>query len=72
MRNLEREIGRVARKVATRIAEGQKEPLHVRRYDVAALLGKPRYFRETALRTKVPGVATGLSVTSAGGDLLLV
>jgi ATP-dependent Lon protease len=70
VRNLEREIGRICRKVVTRIAEGNAEPLHVEVEDVAELLGKPRYFPETALRTQVPGVATGLSVTFAGGDLI--
>jgi ATP-dependent Lon protease len=70
VRNLEREIGRICRKVVTRIAEGNPEPLHVEVTDVGELLGKPRYFPETALRTQVPGVATGLSVTFAGGDLI--
>jgi ATP-dependent Lon protease len=72
VRNLEREIGRVARKVVTRIAEGDTEPVRVRVYDVEEFLGKARYFRETALRTLLPGVATGLSVTSAGGELLFI
>ena len=70
VRNLEREIGRVARKVVTGIAEGDTEPVRVKMRDVAGFLGKPRYFPETALRTKLPGVATGLGVTIAGGDLM--
>jgi ATP-dependent Lon protease len=70
VRNLEREVGRICRKVVTRIAEGNTEPLHVEVEDVGELLGKPRFFPETALRTQVPGVATGLSVTFAGGDLI--
>jgi len=70
VRNLEREIGRVSRKVVTRIAEGDGEPARVTMRNVAKFLGKPRYFPETALRTQLPGVATGLSVTSAGGDLI--
>jgi ATP-dependent Lon protease len=70
VRNLEREIGRVARKVVTRIAEGDKAPVRVTKTNVSEFLKKPRYFPETALRTKVPGVATGLSVTMAGGDLI--
>ena len=70
VRNMEREIGRICRKVVTRIAEGKAEPVHVEVEDVGELLGKPRYFPETALRTRVPGVATGLSVTFAGGDLI--
>ena len=70
VRNLEREIGRVCRKVVTRIAEGNTEPVRVTAHDVPKFLGKPRYFPETALRTQLPGVATGLGVTAAGGDLL--
>jgi len=70
VRNLEREIGKVARKVVTRIAEGDAEPAHVTEENVQDFLGKRRYFSETALRTQVPGVATGLGVTSSGGDLL--
>jgi ATP-dependent Lon protease len=70
VRNLEREIGRVARKVVTRIAEGEAKPARVTVRGVHKFLGKPRYFPETALRTQLPGVATGLSVTVAGGDLI--
>jgi len=70
VRSLERQIGSVCRKVVTHIAEGNTEPVRVRKYDVRKFLGKPRYFPETALRTRVPGVATGLSVTFAGGDLI--
>ena len=70
VRNLEREIGRVARKVVTRIAEGNEKPVRVTMRDVAGFLGKPRFFPETALRTQLPGVATGLGVTIAGGDLM--
>jgi ATP-dependent Lon protease len=70
VRNLEREIGSVARKVVTRIAEGDPEPVRMTIHNVVEFLKKPRYFPETALRTKLPGVATGLSVTIAGGDLI--
>ena len=70
VRNLEREIGRVCRKVVTRIAEGDTDPVRVTAQDVPKFLKKPRYFPETALRTQSPGVATGLSVTVAGGDLI--
>ncbi len=70
VRNLEREIGRVARKVVTHIAEGDTEPVQVTVDDVQGFLKQPRYFPETALRTQLPGVATGLSVTMAGGDLI--
>jgi ATP-dependent Lon protease len=70
VRNLEREIGKVCRKVVTRIAEGDEGPVRVTLDSVAEFLGKPRYFPETALRTQLPGVATGLSVTVSGGDLI--
>jgi ATP-dependent Lon protease len=70
VRNLEREIGRVCRRVVTRIAEGDAEPVEVTADGVLGFLRKPRYFPETALRTKLPGVATGLSVTVAGGELI--
>jgi ATP-dependent Lon protease len=75
VRNLEREIGRVCRKVVTQIAEGGNgsdgtKPVKVTKNNVAKFLKKPRYFPETALRTQLPGVATGLGVTVAGGDLM--
>ncbi|MBO0707429.1 MAG: endopeptidase La, partial [Candidatus Dormibacteraeota bacterium] len=74
VRNLEREIGRLLRKAATRLDQGQATaPVTV---DVAAvrdLLGKPRFQREEAReRTSVPGVATGLAVTGAGGEVLFI
>jgi ATP-dependent Lon protease len=70
VRNLEREIGRVCRKVVTRIAENHGDPARVTMRNVSEFLGKPRFFPETALRTQLPGVATGLGVTVAGGDLM--
>jgi ATP-dependent Lon protease len=71
VRNLEREIGKVCRKVVTRIAEGEEsEPTKVTKNNVTKFLKKPRYFPETALRTQIPGVATGLGVTAVGGDLM--
>ncbi|MBE9507136.1 MAG: endopeptidase La [Chloroflexi bacterium] len=74
VRNLEREIGRVCRKVVTSIAERGNgldvEPVRVTVRDVPKFLRKPRYFPETALRTQLPGVATGLGVTVGGGDLM--
>jgi ATP-dependent Lon protease len=70
VRNLEREIGKICRKVVTRIAEGDKEPVAVTVENLSEFLGRRRYFPDTALRTQVPGVATGLGVTVAGGDLL--
>ncbi len=73
VRNLEREIGTLLRKTATQIASGRREaPV---RLDLEALreaLGRQKYFQESAIRTAVPGVATGLAVTGAGGDVLFV
>ncbi len=71
VRNLEREIGSVCRKVVTGIAEGKNtKPVRVTVRNVATFLKKPRYFEETALRTQLPGVATGLGVTVGGGELM--
>ena len=70
VRNLEREVGRVCRKLVTRIAEGDAGSARVTMRYVPKFLGRPRYFPETALRTQLPGVATGLGVTVAGGDLM--
>jgi len=70
VRNLEREIGKICRKVVTRIAEGAEGPIEVTVENLSDFLGRRRYFPDTALRTKIPGVATGLGVTVAGGDLL--
>jgi ATP-dependent Lon protease len=72
VRNLERQIGAVCRKVATRVAEGQTEPVALDADRVTEYLGKPRYFFEAAERTELPGVATGLAVTAVGGDILFV
>ena len=70
VRNLERQIGRICRKVATSIAEGADEiPKEIAEDDVVAYLGQQKFFPETALRTKIPGVATGLGCTSSGGDI---
>src|SRR4051794_22493230 len=73
VRNVERELGKALRKIATRIASGEvNPPVHV---DVAAIreaLGRQRFFQEAAERTAIPGVATGLSVTNAGGDVLFI
>jgi ATP-dependent Lon protease len=73
VRNLERELGTVLRKTATAVAAGRAETPVV--IDVDALrdaLGRQKVFQEAALRTAVPGVATGLSVTGAGGDVLFI
>jgi len=75
VRSLERELGKLARKVATRIARGDGNPdvVEVDESDVKDYLGKPKVWRDEAKdRTAVPGVATGLAVTGAGGDVLFV
>jgi len=73
VRNLERELGKVLRKVATRIASGQAQaPVRVAAADIREYLGRPRFFFEAAERTSVPGVATGLAVTGTGGDVLFI
>ncbi len=73
VRNLERELGKVLRKVATRVAAGDAEPpVNVDATDIQTYLGRPRFFFEAAERTAVPGVATGLAVTGTGGDVLFV
>ena len=73
VRSLERELGRLARKVAAKVAAGEAAtPLHVGSEDVRTWLGRPRFFFEGADRTAVPGVATGLAVTGTGGDVLYV
>jgi len=77
VRSLERELGRLLRKVAARIAADHGEleagrPLVVEADDVRGWLGRAHYFFEAADRTAVPGVATGLAVTGAGGDVLYV
>ncbi len=73
VRSLEREIGRLLRKVATKLASGELDaPVTVNEGDVAEWLGRARFYFEPADRTSVPGVATGLAVTGAGGDVLFV
>ncbi len=73
VRQLERDLGTLLRKTATRIASGETSaPIAI---DIAAVrdaLGRQRHFQESAVRTAVPGVATGLAVTGAGGDVLFV
>jgi ATP-dependent Lon protease len=73
VRNLERELGKVLRKVATRLASGEAEaPVRVDVTDIRDYLGRPKFFFEAAERTSVPGVATGLAVTGTGGDVLFI
>ena len=72
VRQLEQMLGRLARKMAVRFAEGKTEPVTVRPADLAGLLGPERISLETARKELPPGVATGLAWTEAGGDVLYV
>ena len=72
VRSLEREIATAARKVARRLAEGQRDAVRVTADNLAEYLGRPRFFDEVAERTSRPGIATGLAWTPTGGDVLFV
>ena len=73
VRSLEREIGTLLRKAATKIASDQSTaPVSVDQDAIRDALGRQKHFQESAIRTAVPGVATGLAVTGAGGDVLFV
>ena len=73
VRNLERQIGAICRKVARQVAEGKaKRKVKVSAKKARELLGRRRVFAEQKRRTKVPGVATGLAWTPAGGDVLFI
>ena len=72
VRNLEREIGAVARHAATRIASKEAESVRVDVEDLRTVLGPVRFESELALRTASPGVATGLAWTPTGGEILFV
>jgi ATP-dependent Lon protease len=72
VRNLERELGSVCRKVARQVAEGQSGPITVAPDGLRELLGRPRFFEETAERLDRPGVVTGLVWTPVGGDIIFI
>ncbi len=72
VRNLEREIGKALRHAAVRIAEGASGPIRIDESDLLAILGAPQFESEVAMRTSVPGVATGLAWTPVGGDILFI
>jgi ATP-dependent Lon protease len=73
VRQLERELGTLLRKTATKIASGEAEaPVTIDLEQVREALGRQKHFQESAIRTAVPGVATGLAVTGTGGDVLFV
>lgn len=72
VRQFEREIGRVMRHAALRIAEGEQQQVRIDAADLDAILGAKRYEHELALHTDLPGVATGLAWTPVGGDILFI
>ena len=73
VRQLERDLGTLLRKTATKIASGKATaPVTIDLDAVRDALGRQRHFQESAIRTAVPGVATGLAVTGAGGDVLFI
>jgi ATP-dependent Lon protease len=72
LRNLEREISRVCRKIARAITEGETAPERVTAADVQRYLGTPRFYSEVAERTQEPGVATGLAWTPNGGEIMFI
>ncbi len=73
VRQLERELGKLLRRAATRIASGEAEaPVTIDDAAVVDALGRQRFFQESVERTAIPGVATGLAVTGTGGDVLFI
>ena len=72
LRNLEREIASICRKIARRRAEGKRGTVSVGPNQLADLLGPSRFFRELVDRTGIPGVATGLAWTPTGGEILFI
>lgn len=72
VRNLEREIGSAFRHAAMLIAEGTKQQVQIEESDLHAILGAKKFESELAMRTSLPGVATGLAWTPVGGDILFI
>jgi ATP-dependent Lon protease len=73
VRQLERELGKLLRHEATRIASGEAEaPITIDSDEVVDAIGRQRFFQESVERTAIPGVATGLAVTGTGGDVLFI
>ncbi|MCA1454572.1 endopeptidase La [Bradyrhizobium sp. BRP22] len=72
VRSLEREIGKALRYAAVQVAEGSSSKVTIGTRDLTTVLGQPRFEGEIALRTSVPGVATGLAWTPVGGDILFI
>jgi ATP-dependent Lon protease len=72
VRNLEREIGKAFRHVAVQIADGSTDRVVLTVQEITTILGQPRFESEIAMRTSIPGVATGLAWTPVGGDILFI
>jgi ATP-dependent Lon protease len=72
VRSLEREIGKALRYAAVQIADGSSSRVVLGAKDLTAVLGQPRFENEIAMRTSIPGVATGLAWTPVGGDILFI
>lgn len=72
VRNLEREIGSLCRKVAKQIAEGRQTPIHVTADQLSEYLGRQRFFEEVAERIDRPGIATGMVWTPVGGEIIFI
>jgi ATP-dependent Lon protease len=72
VRSLEREIGKAFRNVAVQVAEGSASRVVLTPADITGVLGQPRFENEIAMRTSIPGVATGLAWTPVGGDILFI
>jgi ATP-dependent Lon protease len=72
VRNLEREIGSLCRKVARQVSEGRETPVHVTAEQVSEYLGRQRFFEEAAERIDRPGIATGLVWTPVGGEIIFI
>lgn len=72
VRNLDRKIGAVLRRVAMQVAEGVATPICIDEPEVLEILGAKRFESEVAMRTSIPGVATGLAWTPVGGDILFI
>jgi ATP-dependent Lon protease len=72
VRNLEREIGKALRHVAVQIADGSTTRVVLGGNEITEILGQPRFESEIAMRTSIPGVATGLAWTPVGGDILFI
>jgi len=72
VRNVERELANILRKIAKEIAKGKKSPFEIDEKNIASYLGPIKFFSETAERTSEPGVATGLAWTPQGGEILFI